>query len=328
MGTYNWDSDKGEYVYTPAVHPSGDINLSPVVSAIETQGGYTRAQLADLLGSNGSSWVYDCRLSLSQLYDLATSSGLIVTLPFNSQLDQINSSVESVVNTIISKDFSPEINVSPNITVSPPEVNVSVSPPEVNVTVEPAEVNVDTSKLATQKTLNDLYTRNHTDVNNVRNLLNNTMLPVFNQIGTVLNTWNTGNNLGILPQPDLGDEDPNDNLPSSVQAAYSDGGVASDSSVSQVFGQMVDWGDNGAPTMIVPDFISGFLSAFIGSIPSVGSDPVMFTFDCEIPFLGHIQHTFSWADFPYVSDFRALLVWLVYLFFGLACFKLLHKTLI
>ena len=106
-----YDPSSGQYSLELVQSPSssGSVDLSPVVDAIEMQGGYTRQQLLDLLGASGSSWVYDCRLSLSQLYDLATSSGLIVTLPFNSQLDEINSSVLSVDSTLGSKEYCPEL---------------------------------------------------------------------------------------------------------------------------------------------------------------------------------------------------------------------------
>lgn len=121
---YQYDPNTGKYIPVLVGGSSGgsgsSVDLSPVVTAIETQGGLTRSQLVDLIGSTGNSWVYDCKLSLSQLYDLATSLGLQVSLNFNSQLDSIDSSVQSVQSAvadvqsaILDKDFSPTINVSP-----------------------------------------------------------------------------------------------------------------------------------------------------------------------------------------------------------------------
>lgn len=333
------------------------VDLSPVVNAVNTQGGSIvnsvnsnhaslRNFLVEKLGSTGNSWVYDCKLSLGQLVSLAGQNGLGVDLPsevkqYIAQIYFTSGDILSSLYSLNEKDFSPTVNVAaPNVTVTPAAPNVTVTPqvsaPDVNVTVNPAEVNIDTSALAKESTLSKSYSMLQTISSCINTQGSNLYLelygyirPMVNDIKSILTSWNTGNEVpSSLPQPEFGDDEPNDNLPSFVQAAWSANGALSDSSLGQVYGDMVDWGDNGSPTMIVPDFISGFLSSFVGSIPSVGSDPDLFSFTIDLPFIGQIDKHWSWRDFPYVSDFRAFLVWLVYLFFGLACFKLLHKTMI
>lgn len=302
-GFYN--SSTGQFSPASGSGSGGDyptVDTSSIVNAINNQGSLTRSQLVDLLGSSGQSWVYDCKLSLSDLYSLASNLGLVVRL--SSADSSVLSSINSTLQQINSKDFSPSVNIDLS-----------------GVRSDLADLKSYTEglpyALSTRLSTMQLYQKNLPTINS-------RLLSIYN----ILDSWDTGNTLGVLPQPDFGDDSPDDNLPSYISSAWSNDGFASEENNTLLFGSLVDWGDNGAPTMLIPDFISSFLTSFVGQIPSVGSDPVMFDVDFELPFIGHIQKRFSWADYPYISDFRALLVWLLYLFFGLACFKLLHKTFI
>lgn len=315
-GYYN--SSDGQFSPSPENGSGGSssVDVTSVVNAVNAQGAAIvsslgnndtnlRNYLINVLGASGASWVYDCKLSTEQLLLLARQGGIGVELnstvmTYLNQLVTDSGSQISYLNAIAEKDFSPTINVAaPN-------------------------VNVDTSSLAKETTLG----RVKTSLDSVHNDLYNYLRPNVVTMRQILESWNTGNDLPTLPQPDFGNEQPNDNLPAFAQSAWASDGVLSDSSLAQTYGDMVSWGDNGSPTMVVPDFVSSFLTTWIGSIPSVGSDPVMFDVEFDLPYVGRVSKRFSWADYPYVSDFRALLVWLAYVFFGLACFKLLHKTFI
>ena len=321
---YQYDENTGKYLPVLVGGSSGgsgsSVDLSPVVTAIESQGGLTRSQLVDLLGASGNSWVYDCKLSLGQLYDLASTQGLLSSSD-SQRLEYIDVNLSTIVPSVLdiaSKDFSPTINVAaPNVTVNPAEVNIDLSGVRSDLSSILSKVTDVPYALTTRLSTMQLYQK---ELPNIRSRLDS--------IKTILENWNNTQS-PVIPSPsgyEVTDE--NDGLPDGLKSFYADGSPTSVGSTVQRLGDYVAWGDSGAPRVFNLDFLSGFLTSIIGSVPSVGSDPVMFDFDLEIPYLGHIQRRYSWADFPYIGDFRSFLVWVLYLLFGLACFKLLHKTLI
>lgn len=242
------------------------VDVSGIISAVNSQGELSRAQLVQLLGSAGNSWVYDCKLSLSQLYSLAIGQGLI-TRP---QIDLSN--IQSSLNTIASKP------------------------------------NVDISGLAKDSTLST--------VNTSVGQANTTLTSIETELKKLTDTT-----VPVLPSnPNFGDSTPDEELPWNVDG-FND-------SVAQSFGDLVSWGDSGAPVAFKFDFVSGLLTRMIGQIPSVGSDPQMFQVQFELPIIGSVNRQWSFADFPYIGEFRSFLLWVIYVFFALACFKLLHATII
>lgn len=286
-GKYVWDYSDGSWDLTSAAlaPPSDGVDLTPVVNAIETQGGLTREQLVQLLGSAGQSWVYDCKLSLSQLYSLASSQGL-VTRP-QIDLSGIQSSLDTIAGHV------------------PPDIS--------GLNKETTQAGIK-SRLDTWSPYIVAQAQNVSTMRSTQNSMNTRL----SNIETVLASWNSDNSPSFS-SPDFGEDTPDDDIPFDVSGF--------NSSVSQSLGQLVSWGDSGAPVLF-PDVFSGLLSSMIGSIPSVGSDPVMFSFDVDLPYLGHIQKTWSFADWPFIGLFRTFILWVLYVFFGIAMFKLLHSTLI
>ena len=310
MGTYSFDPATGAFTYTPWSDPnsgsgSGSVDLTPVVNAINTQGGLTRDQLVSLLGSAGNSWVYDCKLSLGQLYNLAVNSGLIVQVAHNSQLDDISSAIASSAD-----DQKAHMTIVGGDIVSAIE-GINVSP----------VVNVDTSALAKDSTLSAFSSDSRSRLYNIDTALQNANT-YLNTIRLKLNNWDSGNTINYSPA-DFGDTTPDQELPDGFQ----DSAASFPSSVSQTLGTLTDWGDNGVPSAFDFNPISGLLNTFVGSIPSVGSDATFMEVDFDLPYVGHIQRIYRWSDFPYISEFRQFLLWCLYVFFGIACFKLIHKSI-
>ena len=279
-----WDAPSG-LVSTSSSSGGSSVDLTPVVNAIETQGGLSRDQLVQLLGSAGQSWVYDCKLSLSQLYSLASSQGLI-TRP-QIDLTGIQSSLDTIAGHV------------------PPDIS--------GLNKETTQAGIK-SRLDTWSPYIVAQAQNVSTMRSTQSSMNTRL----SNIETVLSSWNSDNSPSFS-SPDFGDDSPDDDIPFDLSGF--------NSSLSQSLGQLVSWGDSGAPVLF-PDVFSGLLSRMIGSIPSVGSDSVMFSFDVELPYLGHIQKTWSFSDWPFIGTFRTFILWVLYVFFGLAMFKLLHSTLI
>lgn len=308
-GDYEWTyNNENGWMLAPVGGSSGgdsgsSVDLSPVVDAINNQGQLSRDQLVQLLGSAGNSWVYDCKLSLSQLYALASSQGLI-TRP---QVDF--SGVYSRLDSLVSKPNVDVSSLAKDSTVA--SVASGVSSVNANIT----SLRNDVSALAKESTLQSAvsslssidgkFSTIGLDIASMKNILqdwDNTIPPVFDT------------------SPDFGYSTPDDELPFDVSGF--------NASVTQSLGTLVSWGDSGVPKVFDFDIVSHLLSDMIGTIPSVGSDPVMFSIDFDLPYIGHINKTFSFADYPFVGEFRSFLLWVIYVFFALACFKLLHATII
>ena len=315
-----------EYLYNPSTgkydlqavsggsNNGGSVDLSPVVNELQTQGGLTRSQLVDLLGSSGNSWVYDCKLSLSQLNALAAQ--------YYPNLSDINSSIlgtsddQKTHNSILAGSIVDAIE------------GIEVSP---NITVNPAQVNIDTSSLATETTLGNLYNYVKgtlgTHVGNIK-IFNQNINSLLTSVKNTLTSWDNTTAPSISAPSGFDVTDDNEGLPDGLRSLWASDSPLSVANTSQRLGDYVSWGTSGAPQVFNLDFLSGFLTTIIGSIPSVGSDDSMFSLDLDLPYLGRIQREYRWTDFPYIGEFRTFLVWVLYVFFGIACFKLLHKTLI
>lgn len=121
-----------------------------------------------------------------------------------------------------------------------------------------------------------------------------------------------------LPSPSLPDDSPDDDLPSYLQSFNWD--VATPLSTVQ------GWTSETGLIKFGLSSLDGWLARFL-HVPSVGSDSHMFTVDFDIPYLGHVQKDFSFADWPSISVFRQVALYALYVFFGLAIYKLFHKTL-
>lgn len=287
--TFQYDPTTGKYI--PVGVPdsaSTPVDLTPVVTAVNNQGIYTRQQLIDLLGSAGNPWVYDCKLSLKQLSDIADAQGLLVRVSgLDTSLQSISSQINSQGQAIVSAIQSSGGGGSGG--------------------------SVDVSALARESTLQS--------VDSKLSSIDNKSSDIAGVKG-VLDSWNTGNNI-TYSASDFGNTTPDGELPDGFQSAA----ASFNSSVSQSLGTLVSWGDSGVPAAFDFDLISGILTRLVGTIPSVGSDSNMFSVDFNIPYVGRIQKNYSWADFPYIPEFRQFLLWCLYVSFAIAVYKLIHSSI-
>lgn len=324
IGGYEWqkNSETGLWSlkYKPAsgssVSGSSSVDLSPVISAIESQGGYIRDQLVALLGQAGNSWVYDCKLSLDQLYSLASSQGLLSSID-SQHLEYLDSNLNTITPAVLeiaNKDFSPTINVAA------PSVNIDTSSLVKESTFRSYWSDWDSSMLGLSSQIDSIEQLQSSYVDFIADKISSW--------DDIFNTWNNSTAPTISAPSGYEVTDENDGLPNNLKSFYGNDSPINLNNIAQVLGQYVSWGDSGAPQVFDLDFLSGFLNRIVGSVPSVGSDSFLFSVDFDLPYIGRIQRNYSWNDFPYVGEFRMFLVWVLYLFFGLACFKLLHKTLI
>lgn len=308
-GDYEWTyNNENGWMLTPVGGSSGgdsgsSVDLTPVIDAINNQGQLSRDQLVQLLGSSGNSWVYDCKLSLSQLYALASSQGLI-TRP---QVDF--SGVYSRLDSLVNK---------PNVDVSSLAKDSTVASVASGVSAANSHLSglrSDVSLLAKEATLQGVGST-LSSIDGKFNVLGSDL----SGIKTILQGWDNSSAPVFDSSPDFGNDSPDDELPFDA-SGFND-------SVNSSLSTLAAWGNDGIPKAFDFDIVSRLLNDMVGSIPSVGSDPTMFEVDFDLPFVGHISRVFSFADIPFIGEFRTFLLWVIYVFFALACFKVLHATII
>lgn len=317
-----------------------NVDISPIVSGLQTANStlsaanQQRAELMALLGSAGNSWVYDCKLSLSDLQSLASAiSGKIDTgnnslsaissalSVGNSSLSSIASSSASVASdtaTIKSKITTIEENVRKIEANRFPTLNTNITGFKNNMhndltALKTSVDSVNTSVDTVNTSVGSLTTANHNDLNSIKNVLDTINGKIADESSTTVPS---------LPAPVLTNEPtPDSELPFQLPQSFV-------SDATQTFNDLVSWGQSPSGNFHIFDPISNILQLMIGSIPSVGTDATMFSVNFNLPYIGNIQKTFSFSDYPAIPYFRTACLWALYIFFALACFKLIHSSII
>lgn len=309
---YQWVNDgNGNWNLQQIINsdnPSGgSIDLTPLVSSIETvqaKQDLQRQQLVDLLGSAGNSWVYDCKLSLADLQDLAASLGLKVDTA-NSSLSAFKSSFDDFSTS--HAGFRRTLNTSVNT------IKSSVSSIDSKLSNIGLDLNAQRSSVFDIKsTLGNVYTK----------LGDLTPIDYTSILEDILHKLpDEDADIPSLPQPNL-TNDAHDNLPFDNDDFNTDA-----QGVFNSIQHMTEY-----PSEIFGShslgYLEGFLSRALGTIPSVSKDPVMFEIHWDIPYIGTINRVFSFEDWSIIPIFREAMAWVVALFFALACYHLIHRSII
>lgn len=271
-----------------------------------------RQQLVQQLGAAGNSWVYDCKLSLSELLTLAQALKIEVNSTMTSEGTLVRNSLATVHTDLTGIDG--KLGTA-NTTLSDIKSTLNSFRSENRVVI--SGINTTASKI--DNNLGYFYG----EFAEHRFWMYDYIEDIISKLNDIKNnTTATSGDFLNLPQPNLSNEPTADS-----ELPFSWDGWASNA--QQSFNTLVSWGAdprNGFPLDF--DILSRFLTVAIGQIPSVGSDPHMFDVSFDLPYIGLVQKSFNFSDYPSITIFRTVCLWILYVFFGIASFKLIHGSII